>query len=180
MHLMDIRELYLLTVKENGLSGHEMANLTEGERALLTRGENSRFWLTRTERDKFKVVLTGGVFDVLHIGHVLTLEKAREQGDLLVVVVSTDERVEQVKKRKPIHEMEYRRAMVAALKPVDLAINGSTDIMETFYRVRPDAVVFGYDQKPMSLPVPCKIVHLTDKMDEKLAKTSRIIRDLGL
>src|SRR3989344_9003185 len=177
---MDIRELYLLTVKESGLPGHEMANLSEGERALLTRGENSRFWLTRTERDKFKVVLTGGAFDILHIGHVLTLEKAREQGDLLVIVVSTDARVEQVKKRKPIHDMEYRRGMVAALKPVDLAISGSSDIMETFYRVRPDVVVFGYDQKVMDLPVPVKTVHLKEVIsDPKLAKTSRIIRDLG-
>lgn len=177
---MDTKELYLLTVKENGLSDHEMEKLGEGERALMTRGENGKFWLKREEREKFKVVLTGGVFDVLHIGHVLTLEKAREQGDLLVVVVSTDQRVEQVKKRKPIHEMEYRRSMVAALKAVDLAINGSTDMMETFYRVRPDIVVFGYDQKPMSLPAPVRSVHLEDRMDEKLAKTSRIIRDLGL
>ena len=178
---MDIKQLYLLTVKENGLSDHEMEKLTEEERKLLTRGENAKFWLRREEREKFRVVLTGGVFDILHIGHVLTLEKAREQGDLLVVVVSTDERVLQVKGKKPMHEMEYRRAMVAALKPVDAAISGSSDMMETFYRVRPDVVVFGYDQKPMSLPAPVKTVHMADvKADEKLAKTSRIIRDLGL
>lgn len=177
---MDTKQLYLLCVKENGLSDHEMEKLSEQERALLTRGENNRFWLHREEREKFRVVLTGGAFDILHIGHVLTLEKAKELGDLLVVVVSTDERVAQVKGKKPMHEAEYRRTMVAALKPVDLAIAGVKDIMETFYRVRPDVVVFGYDQKPMSLPAPCRIVHLTDKMDEKLAKTSRIIRDLGL
>ena len=178
---MDARELYLLTVKENGLSDHEMEKLSPDERKLLTRGENSRFWLHREEREKFKVVLTGGVFDILHIGHVLTLQKARELGDLLVVVVSTDERVAQVKGKKPMHEAEYRRGMVAALKPVDIAIVGVKDMMETFYRVRPDVVAFGYDQKPMQLPAPCKTVHLTEvKADEKLAKTSRIIRDLGL
>lgn len=177
---MDAKELYLLCVKENGLSDHQMGELSPNEHAMLSRGENGCFWLSRAEREKFRVVLSGGAFDILHIGHVLTLEKAREQGDLLVVVVSTDGRVKEVKKRAPIHDMEYRRSMVAALKMVDLALSGSTDIMETFYRVRPDVVVFGYDQKPMPLPAPCKIVHLTDRMDEKLAKTSRIIRDLGL
>lgn len=178
---MDAKELYLLCVKENGLSDHQMGELSPSEHAMLSRGENGRFWLSRAEREKFKVVLTGGAFDILHIGHSLTLEKAKEQGDLLVVVVSTDERVKEVKKRSPIHDMEYRRAMVASLKPVDLALGGSTDIMETFYRVRPDVVVFGYDQTPMKLPSPVKTVHLKEVVsDPKLAKTSRIIRDLGL
>jgi len=178
---MDAKELYLLTVKENGLSDHEMEELTESERALLTRGENSRFWLKREEREKFTVALTGGAFDILHIGHALTLKKAREQADLLIVVVSTDERVKELKKREPIHGADYRRDMVASMKYVDAAIVGSKDIMGTFYRVRPDIVVFGYDQKVMELPVPVKTVHLTEvKIDPKMAKTSRIIRDLGL
>jgi len=178
---MDARELYLFCVRENGLSDHEMGELTDAERALLTRGENGKFWLSREEREKFTVALTGGAFDILHIGHVLTLQKAREQADLLVVVVSTDERVKEVKKRAPINDAEYRREMVASMKGVDAAIAGSTDIMETFYRVRPDVVVFGYDQTPMKLPVPVKVVHLKEVVsDPKMAKTSRIIRDLGL
>jgi glycerol-3-phosphate cytidylyltransferase-like family protein len=70
--------------------------------------------------------------------------------------------------------------MVSGLKPVSLAVGG-TDMMETFYRVRPDIVVFGYDQMPMALPAPCNRVHLeTVKADPSMAKTSRIIRDLGL
>ncbi|MCX6773157.1 MAG: adenylyltransferase/cytidyltransferase family protein [Candidatus Micrarchaeota archaeon] len=178
---MDAKELYLLTVKENGLSDHEMEELTEQERSLLTRGENSKFWLKREVREKFTVALTGGAFDILHIGHALTLKKAREQADILVVIVSTDERVKEIKKRAPIHEADYRCDMVASMKYVDVAIVGSKDIMESFYRVRPDIVVFGYDQKVMELPVPVKTVHLTEvKVDPKMAKTSRIIKDLGL
>ena len=178
---MDAKELYLYCVRENGLSDHEMGELSEEERRLLSRGENGKFWLSRQERGKFTVALTGGAFDILHIGHALTLKKAKEQADLLVAVVSTDERVREVKKRNPIHDAEYRREMVSSVKGVDLAIAGSSDIMETFYRVRPDVVVFGYDQTPMKLPVPVKVVHLKEVIsDPKLAKTSRIIRELGL
>ncbi|MCX8174859.1 MAG: adenylyltransferase/cytidyltransferase family protein [Candidatus Micrarchaeota archaeon] len=178
---MDARQLYLLCVKMNGLSDHEMEELSEQERKLLTRGDNGKFWLKRQEREKFTVALTGGAFDILHIGHLLTLKKAKQEADLLVVVVSTDERVEELKGRKPIHDAEYRCEMVSSVRWVDLAIVGSKDIMETFYRVRPDVVVFGYDQTPMKLPAPVRVVHLSDvKADPKIAKTSKIIRDLGL
>jgi cytidyltransferase-like protein len=178
---MDAKEIYLYCVAQNGLADHEMEELSEEERRLLSRGENGKFWLSRQEREKFTVALTGGAFDILHIGHMLTLREAKKQADLLVVVVSTDERVKEVKKRPPMHDCEYRREMVSSVKGVDLAIAGSSDIMETFYRVRPDVVVFGYDQTPMKLPAVVKVMHLKGVVsDPKMAKTSRIIRDLGL
>ena len=178
---MDSRALYLLCLKENGLSAGQAARLSRGERMLLEQREG-KFFLKSSERVKFKVVLTGGAFDVLHIGHVLTLQEARRLGDALVVVVARDETVEKRKGKKPIHDAEYRRSMVSAIKPVDLAIVGAgADWMETFSRVKPDIVVFGYDQSPIPLPDGCKSVHLHEiKADPALAKTSRIIRDLGL
>ncbi len=177
---MEAQELYLLCTRESGISPEAFGKLSNHEKSMLVR-EGGRYFLAPAFREKFRVVLTGGVFDVLHMGHVLTLQKAKELGDLLVVVVATNERVEQVKKRKPLHDADYRRAMVSSLKPVDLAIVGASDVMETFSRVKPDIVAFGYDQKPFPLPAPCKSVHLTEiKADENLAKTSRIIRELGL
>jgi len=178
---MGLKELYLFCVAENGLSDSEMKLLTPPDHEKLALGDNGRYWLSREYREKFTVALTGGAFDILHIGHALTLKKAKEQADLLVAVVSTDERVKEMKKRPPIHSAAYRCDMVQSMKYVDLALVGSSDIMETFYRVRPDVVVFGYDQTPMKLPVPVKVVHLKDVVsDPKMAKTSRIIRDLGL
>lgn len=178
---MDIRDLYLLSVKENGISESEFAKLSESEKAMLEKKADGKYLLSGKERAKFKVVLTGGVFDILHIGHVLILQKASEQGDLLVVVVATNQTVERMKKRKPIHDAKYRCAMVSSLKGVDLAIVGVGDMMKTFERVKPDTVVFGYDQKPFALPPPCKVVHLKDVLaDDSLAKTSKVIRELGL
>ena len=177
---MNAKALYVLSVKENGISESAFAKLTRGERAALEM-RDGKYYLKAGERAKFSVVLTGGVFDVLHIGHVLTLQKARGLGDLLVVVVATNGTVEKRKGRKPLHDAEYRRAMVAELKPVDLAIAGEADWMGTFARVKPDIVAFGYDQKPIPLPQGCRSVHLEGVLvDPALAKTSRIIRELGI
>ena len=98
---MDPKELYLFCVAENGLSDSEMKLLTPADHEKLALGDNGRYWLTREERAKFTVALTGGAFDILHIGHALTLKKAKEQADLLIVVVSTDERVKELKNRPP-------------------------------------------------------------------------------
>ena len=177
---MNAKALYLLSVKEKGISESAFANLTRGEKSLLDEREG-KYYLKASERAKFSVVLTGGVFDVLHIGHVLTLQKARELGELLVVVVATNETVEKRKGKKPLHAADYRCTMVGALKPVDIAIVGETDWMGTFARVKPDVVAFGYDQKPIPLPEGCRSAHLESvKVDPALAKTSRIIRELGL
>jgi cytidyltransferase-like protein len=178
---MMAKELYLRCVRENGIAENDYLLLSAQEKQLLEKAGQGKYHLKMQERKKFTVVLTGGVFDILHIGHVLTLQKAKEYGELLIVVVSTDERVERVKGHKPVHGAEYRCSMVSALKPVDLAIVGVEKIMDTFERVKPDVVVFGYDQKPLELPPACKGVHLKEVVaDPKLAKTSRIIRELGL
>ena len=67
-----------------------------------------------------KKVITFGVYDLLHIGHVLLFKKARELGDYLIVAVQDDE---VIKKYKPEAEMVYSTAerllMVNAIKYVD-------------------------------------------------------------
>ena len=177
---MNTHALYLLTVQENGISEAEFAKFGRKEKSLLEMCDG-KYFLKASERAKFTVALTGGVFDVLHMGHVLTLTEARKLGDLLVVVVATNETVEKRKGKKPLHDAEYRCAMVSALKPVDLAVVGESDWMGTFARVKPDVVAFGYDQKPIPLPQGCRPVHLKDVVsDPSMAKTSRIIRELGL
>ncbi len=68
------------------------------------------------------VVLTGGTFDILHLGHLKYLEKCKEEGDILVVCVAGDTRT---RKRKgadrPVMPAIQRAEIVASLKMVDLA-----------------------------------------------------------
>jgi cytidyltransferase-like protein len=177
---MNAKELYLMCVKENGLSAEKAGKLSRAQRMMLEE-IGGKFFLKKSERAKFNVALTGGAFDVLHMGHVLTLQEARKLADVLVVVVATDETIEKRKGKKPIHPADYRAQMVGALRDVDLAIVGGADIMATFARVSPDIAAFGYDQKPFAIPDGCKSAHLTGVIsDPSVAKTSRIIRELGI
>ena len=94
-----------------------------------------------------KIVLAGGVFDIIHPGHILTLNAAKALGDVLVVAVATDKTTKKMKKRPPLHSQELRRELVSSLSMVDKAVVGhEDDIFETVKEIRPDIIVLGYDQ----------------------------------
>lgn len=65
---------------------------------------------------------TAGVFDMFHIGHLNILQKAKMQCDFLIVAVSIDKLVMQVKKKHPIIPYESRAAIVSAIKYVDAVV----------------------------------------------------------
>ncbi len=169
------KKLYLLQVAENGISGKTYERLEENEKNLLEE-KNERYYL---KKRNLKVVLTGGAFDILHAGHIYTLEKAKECGNVLVAVVALSETIRRLKNRKPIHSEKYRAFMISSLKPVDLAIFGSADFKKTIERVKPDVIVFGYDQEPFEIK-GTRIVKIKESLNPEEFKTSRIIRELGL
>lgn len=126
----------------------------------MTQKESAGEWqysLTEKGRAQLKVVLAGGVYDVLHLGHLAALTEARSLGDVLVAVVATDVTVEMLKGRKPIFPAEDRRALVEGLKPVDKAILGYEDVGFGFEQVLldvgPNIVAFGYDQENLERSV---------------------------
>lgn len=69
-----------------------------------------------------KRVITYGTFDLLHYGHINILRRARELGDYLVVVVSTDEFSWNEKGKKCYFTYEQRKAMLEAIRYVDLVV----------------------------------------------------------
>ena len=94
-----------------------------------------------------KIVLAGGVFDIIHPGHIHTLNAAKALGGILVVAIATDKTAEKMKKRSPLHNQELRRELVTSLSMVDKAIVGhEDDIFQTVKEVKPDIIVLGYDQ----------------------------------
>ena len=94
-----------------------------------------------------KIVLAGGVFDIIHPGHIHTLNDAKKLGDVLVVVVATDKTAIKMKKRKPLHNAKLRQELVSSLTMVDLCIIGDEeDIFKTVDLVKPQIIVLGYDQ----------------------------------
>ena len=94
-----------------------------------------------------KIVLAGGVFDIIHPGHIHTLNAAKALADVLVVAIATDKTAQKMKKRQPLHNQELRRELVSCLSMVDKAIVGhEDDIFETVKAIKPDIIVLGYDQ----------------------------------
>lgn len=98
-----------------------------------------------------KKVLTSGVFDLIHPGHIIFLEKAKEIGgkkSKLIVVIARDSTVLKFKGSKPIFNERIRKRIVSSLKPVDITILGFKDfsIEKIINKIKPDIVVFGYDQ----------------------------------
>jgi D-beta-D-heptose 7-phosphate kinase/D-beta-D-heptose 1-phosphate adenosyltransferase len=102
-----------------------------------------------------KVVFTNGVFDILHAGHVKVLEKAKAQGDLLVVGINSDSSVRALEKApgRPINKWRDRAEVVAALACVDAVVSfGEKTPEKLMSQLRPDVQVKGGDYKPKDLP----------------------------
>jgi FAD synthetase len=92
-------------------------------------------------------VVATGVFDIIHLGHVHFLEKAKDLGDELVVIVARDKTARKMK-HEPITPEGMRVELVQSLKPVDRAVLGYEDDMYLIIsEVRPDIIALGYDQK---------------------------------
>ena len=103
--------------------------------------------ITHLGIESLKIVLAGGVFDIIHPGHIHTLNSAKNLGDLLVVVIATDNTAVRMKKRKPLHSQDQRKLLVESLEIVDLAIVGHEgDIFKTVDMIRPKVIALGYDQ----------------------------------
>ena len=114
-----------------------------------------------------KIVLAGGVFDIIHPGHIHTLNAAKALGDVLVVVIATDKISKKMKKRQPLHNQELRCELVNSLSIVDVAIVGNEDdIFETVKLVKPDVIALGYDQvhQEKFISDGCKRINLDVKI----------------
>ena len=101
------------------------------------------------------VVLTNGVFDILHRGHVTYLAQAREEGASLVVAVNTDASVKRLGKGddRPINTCADRMAVLAALEAVSLVVEFDEDTaLEVVQDGQPNIYVKGGDYQMDAIP----------------------------
>jgi len=71
-----------------------------------------------------KIVLVGGCFDILHLGHIYFLKKARGLGDYLIVALESDKNVKRLKgTKRPIHTQKQRAEILKSLIFVDKVIS---------------------------------------------------------
>ncbi len=116
--------------------------------------EHAVHLLDEARAERQVIVLTNGVFDLLHLGHVRYLQEARSLGDLLVVGVNDDDSVRRLKgPLRPLVPGSERAIVLAALECVDLVVPFFDDTAETLVsRLRPDIYVKGGDYDPGATP----------------------------
>jgi len=105
--------------------------------------------VARARRGGARIVVTNGVFDLMHAGHAMLLDRARRLGDLLVVAVNSDASVRRLKgPGRPILGQARRARLLAALEAVDLVvIFGEDTPIRVIRALQPDVLVKGGDWK---------------------------------
>lgn len=141
---------------------------------------------------KRPIVLTAGVFDLLHLGHVKFLEEAKKMGGKnaeLIVIVARDKTVKNRKGEKPVMSEDQRRALVESLEVVDEAILGyeKFSIDRVVEKIKPDIIALGHDQKGigeivrkaiMNKSLKIKVVKIGKFSEDELNSSSEIKRKI--
>ena len=155
------------TIKKKIILSEDVINSKIDELIKNQLVNEDRKTLTEIGRNSLRIVLAGGVFDIIHPGHIHTLNAAKELGDVLVVVVATDNTAVKMKKRQPLHSQEQRQELVNSLTMVDLCLIGQEDnIFKTVNHVKPQIIALGYDQvhQEKFITEGCKKIELDAKV----------------
>ena len=115
---------------------------------IMTRAKLAAF-IKKSKAQGKKIVFTNGCFDILHAGHVSSIEFAKSKGDILVLGLNSDASIKRLKgKNRPINKQADRALVVAALGAVDAVCLFSQDTpLELIKLVKPDILVKGADYK---------------------------------
>ena len=156
-------------IKKKSMLSTEVINSKIDELIKNHLVNEDRSTLTEMGRNSLRIVLAGGVFDIIHPGHIHTLNAAKKLGDVLVVVVATDNTAVKMKKRRPLHTQDQRQELVNSLSMVDLCLIGQEeDMFKTVNHVKPQIIALGYDQTHQEkfITEGCKKI----KLDAKVAR----------
>lgn len=110
--------------------------------------ENLDFLNTLKEDGK-KIVFTNGCFDIIHVGHIRYLSKAKELGDILIIGLNSDESIKKLKgEDRPVNCFEDRAILLSSLRFVDSVIMFEEQTPDNLIKqIIPDILVKGGDYK---------------------------------
>lgn len=100
------------------------------------------------------IVFTNGCFDLIHLGHLCMLNRAKLFGDILIVGINSDSSIKRIKgDRRPVFNQQYRALQIACLHVVDYVIVFEQDnSVKLIEQIQPDILVKGSDWKYMNIP----------------------------
>ena len=101
------------------------------------------------KNERKKIVFTNGCFDIIHIGHIKYLEKAKKFGDILIVGLNSDSSVKRLKgKKRPVNNQLDRAQVLASMEVVDYVVIFKEDTpLKLIELIKPDTLVKGGDYK---------------------------------
>uniref|UniRef100_UPI00272E9D4C D-glycero-beta-D-manno-heptose 1-phosphate adenylyltransferase n=1 Tax=Geoalkalibacter sp. TaxID=3041440 RepID=UPI00272E9D4C len=129
----------------------DVAGRRHADTDLKIKGRDLLGRVLERERERGKrIVFTNGCFDLLHVGHVKYLQKARNLGDLLVLGLNSDDSIRRLKgAKRPLIGEEERAHLMAALKCIDYVVIFDEDTpLELIGALRPHILVKGGDYAP--------------------------------
>lgn len=121
---------------------------------LLVKQEDLQDLLAKLRAEGKTVVTTNGCFDILHVGHVRYLKKAKSFGDILIIALNSDKSVKRIKgDDRPINNEDDRAEILNSLYFVDYVVLFDEDSpMELLGRIKPDVHTKGADYTVETLP----------------------------
>ncbi|MCG2715266.1 MAG: D-glycero-beta-D-manno-heptose 1-phosphate adenylyltransferase [Candidatus Marinimicrobia bacterium] len=119
------------------------------DKKIITQPEAEKIVRSLNAENK-SVVFTNGCFDILHVGHLELLEKAKSFGDVLIVGMNSDSSVKQIKGQdRPILTEQDRARLLAAIEMVDYVVLFDEETpFELLRQIKPNILVKGEDYKP--------------------------------
>ena len=120
---------------------------------LIRRSELNEL-ITKLKSQGKTIVTTNGCFDILHVGHVRYLAKAKSFGDVLIVALNSDKSVKSIKgENRPINNENDRSEILSALRSVDYVVLFDEDSpVDLLLQIKPDVHTKGADYTVETLP----------------------------
>lgn len=132
-----------VSVPEIEVALHGKTNFTTG----IVNEEQLNRAVAQARTQHKKIIFTNGCFDIIHAGHVTSLQMAKQLGDYLIVAVNSDESIRRLKgPSRPINHLDHRMTVLAGLGVVDWVVPFDDDTPERLLRlIKPDLLVKGSD-----------------------------------
>lgn len=147
---LEVEKIGVVPITREEMIADLLANLRTAPQKVCTLDELHRHVQARRRLGQ-KIVLTNGCFDLLHIGHVTSLQQAAREGDCLIVAINSDASVRSLNKgpERPIVNQENRAAMLAAMEAVDYVLVFDEPTPHTLLdTLRPELLVKGGTYRP--------------------------------